>query len=324
MNKKCIGCGSLLQNDDINKDGYVLDINDSICQRCFRIKYYNEYKVTSRNNSDYINIINSIEKEDLVLYVTSLFDIRLDFIDSFKNVIVVLTKRDILPKSIKDYKLINYMKDRYNFTDLEIISSIKNYNLDSLFEKIKKYNQSGNVYVIGSTNSGKSTLINKLIKNYSDSDIEITSSLYPSTTLDKIEINIDNIKIIDTPGLINDGSIINHIDTKTLKNITPKKEIKPRTYQIKGKGSILIDNLVRVDYNTTDTSMTIYIANNVNISFAGKDNNKLLDMTKQSFDLDCDKDIVISDLCFIKFTNEVKLDIYTYDTVDIYERDNLI
>ena len=60
MNKKCIGCGSLLQNDDINKDGYVLDINDSICQRCFRIKYYNEYKVTSRNNSDYINIINSI------------------------------------------------------------------------------------------------------------------------------------------------------------------------------------------------------------------------------------------------------------------------
>ena len=324
MNKRCIGCGSILQDNDINKDGYVLDINDSICQRCFRIKYYNEYKVTSRNNSDYINIINSIGNDDLVLYVTSLFDIRLDFIDSFKSVIVVLTKRDVLPKSIKDYKLINYMKDRYSFTDIEIVSSIKNYNLDSLFYKIKKYNKTGNVYVIGSTNSGKSTLINKLIKNYSDSDIEITSSLYPSTTLDKIEINIDNIKIIDTPGLINDGSIINYIDTKTLKNITPKKEIKPKTYQIKGKGSVLIDDLVRVDYDTIDTSMTIYIANNVNISFAGKDNNKLHDMTKQTFNLDSDKDIVISDLCFLKFTKEVKLNIYTYDNVDIYERDNLI
>jgi len=324
MIKKCIGCGSVLQDIDVEKDGYVLDINSDICMRCFRIKYYNEYKVTTRNNDDYINIINSINKNDLVVYVTSLFDIRLDFIDSFKNVIVVLTKKDILPKSVKDYKLINYIKDRYKCLDIEVISSIKNYNLDSLFNKIKKYNTTGNVYVIGATNSGKSTLINKLIKNYSNSDIEITSSLYPSTTLDKIEINIDNLTIVDTPGLINEGSIINFIDNKTLKSITPKKEIKPRTYQLKGKGSILIDNLVRVDYETIDTSMTIYINNGINISFAGKDNNKLHDMSKQSFDIEKNKDIVISDLCFIKFTNEVKLDIYTFDNVLIYGRDNLI
>lgn len=324
MNKRCVGCGCILQDNDINRDGYVLDINDDICQRCFRIKYYNEYKVTSRNNSDYINIINSIENDDLVVYVTSLLDLRLDFIDSFKNVIIVLTKRDILPKSVKDYKLINYIKERYSCLDIEVISSIKNYNLDSLYDKIIKYNKSGNVYVIGSTNSGKSTLINKLIKNYNDCDIEITSSMYPSTTLDKIEISFDEFKLIDTPGLINNGSIINFIDNKRLKCITPKKEIKPRTYQLKGKGSFIIDDIVRVDYETIDTSMTIYISNGVNISFAGKDNNKLRDMTKQSFNLNNNKDIVISDLCFIKFTNEVKLNIYIYDNVDIYERDNLI
>lgn len=324
MIKKCIGCGCILQSDNKEKDGYILDINSDICQRCFRIKYYNEYKVTTRNNDDYINIINSIKDDDLVVYVTSLFDIRLDFIDSFKNVIVVLTKKDILPKSVKDYKLINYVKDRYKCLDIEVISSVKNYNLDSLFDKIKKYNTTGNVYVIGTTNSGKSTLINKLIKNYSDSDIEITSSLYPSTTLDKIEISIDNLKIIDTPGLINEGSIINFIDNKMLKMITPKKEIKPRTYQLKGKGSIIIDNLVRIDYETLDSSMTIYINNGINISFAGKDNNKLYDMTKMDFEVSKNKDIVISDLCFIKFTKEIKLGIYTFDNVLIYERDNLI
>ena len=324
MNNRCIGCGSILQDKDKNLDGYVLNNDDKLCLRCFRIKYYNEYKVTSRNNNDYINIINSINSEDLVVYVTSLLDIRLDFIDSFKNIIVVLTKRDILPKSIKDYKLINYIKEKYNPLDIEVISSIKNYNLDSLFNKIKKYNNTGNVYVIGATNSGKSTLINKLIKNYSDSDIEITSSLYPSTTLDKIEINIDDLTIIDTPGLINDGSIINNIDNSTLKKITPKKEIKPKTYQIKGKGSILIDNLARVEYGTKDTSMTIYINNGINITFAGKDNNKLKDMSIQKFALEDNKDIVISDLCFIKFTNKVDLKIYTFDNVLIYERDNLI
>ena len=324
MNKKCIGCGCILQDKDVNVDGYVMDINSDICQRCFRIKYYNEYKITSRNNSDYVNILNSINSNDLVVYVTSLFDIRLDFIDSFKNVIVVLTKKDILPKSVKDYKLINYINSRYKCLDVEVISSIKNYNLDSLFDKIKKYNNSGNVYVIGTTNSGKSTLINKLIKNYSDSDIEITSSLYPSTTLDKIEINIDGINIIDTPGLINEGSIINYIDNKMLRSITPKKEIKPRTYQLKGNGSISVGDLVRIDYECVDTSMTIYVNNGINVSFLGKDNDKLHDMNKQYFDIEKDKDIVISDLCFIKFTKEVKLNIYTFDNVMIYDRDNLI
>jgi len=324
MNRKCIGCGSLLQNKDSNKDGYILNINDDICKRCFRLKYYNEYKVTTRNNDDYMNIINSINRDDLVVYVTSLFDIRLDFIDSFKNVIVVLTKRDILPKSVKDYKLINYIKNRYKCLEVFIVSSVKNYNLDNLYDGIKKHNVNGNVYVVGTTNSGKSTLINKLIKNYSDNDIEITSSIYPSTTLDKIEILIDDFKIIDTPGLINDGSIINYIDNRKLKQITCKKEIKPRTYQINGKGSIIIDDLVRIDYETLDSSMTIYIENNINISFAGKDNQKLLDKTKQSFELSNNKDIVISDLCFIKFTKSVKLNIYTYPGLLVYERDNLI
>ena len=27
---KCIGCGSILQDTDKNKDGYVLDINDKL------------------------------------------------------------------------------------------------------------------------------------------------------------------------------------------------------------------------------------------------------------------------------------------------------
>lgn len=68
------------------------------------------------------------------------------------------------------------------------------------------------------TNSGKSTLINKLIKNYTDKQLEVTTSLYPSTTLNKIEINLDNLKIIDTPGLLNEGSILNNLSLKEIKN----------------------------------------------------------------------------------------------------------
>lgn len=320
---KCIGCGSILQDTDENKDGYVLDINDKLCQRCFRIRYYNEYKNTIRDNNDYLKILDSINNDDLVVYVTSLLDIRLDYIDSFKNVIVVLTKRDILPKSVKDEKLIKYIKSRYNPLEVIVVSSIKNYNIDYLFNTLKQYKKN-NIYVVGTTNGGKSTLINKLIKNYSDNDVVITSSMYPSTTLDKIEINILGLNIIDTPGLINKGSIVNYIDNNLLKKITIKKEIKPKTYQLNGKGSILIEDLIRLDYDTKGTSMTIYVNNLVNIRFLGKDNNKLLEGKCNKFSLDNNKDIVISDLCFIKFTKNVNLNIYSNYDVLIYERDNLI
>ncbi len=320
---KCIGCGSILQDTDENKDGYVLDINDKLCQRCFRIRYYNEYKNTIRDNNDYLKILDSINNDDLVVYVTSLLDIRLDYIDSFKNVIVVLTKRDILPKSVKDEKLIKYIKSRYNPLEVIVVSSVKNYNIDYLFDTLRQYKMN-NIYVVGTTNGGKSTLINKLIKNYSDNDVVITSSMYPSTTLDKIEINILGLNIIDTPGLINKGSIVNYIDNNLLKKITIKKEIKPKTYQLNGKGSILIEDLIRLDYDTKGTSMTIYVNNLVNIRFLGKDNNKLLEGKCNKFSLDNNKDIVISDLCFIKFTKNVNLNIYSNYDVLIYERDNLI
>lgn len=320
---KCIGCGSILQDTDKNKDGYVLDINDKLCQRCFRIRYYNEYKNTIRDNNDYLKILDSINNDDLVVYVTSLLDIRLDYIDSFKNVIVVLTKRDILPKSVKDEKLIKYIKSRYNPLEVIVVSSVKNYNIDYLFDILRQYKKK-NIYVVGTTNGGKSTLINKLIKNYSDNDVVITSSMYPSTTLDKIEINILGLNIIDNPGLINKGSIVNYIDNNLLKKITIKKEIKPKTYQLNGKGSILIEDLIRLDYDTKGTSMTIYVNNLVNIRFLGKDNNKLLDGKCNKFSLDNNKDIVISDLCFIKFTKSVNLNIYSNYDVLIYERDNLI
>lgn len=320
---KCIGCGSILQDADKNKDGYVLDINDKLCQRCFRIRYYNEYKNTIRDNNDYLKILDSINNDDLVVYVTSLLDIRLDYIDSFKNVIVVLTKRDILPKSVKDEKLIKYIKSRYNPLEVIVVSSVKNYNIDYLFDTLRQYKKN-NIYVVGTTNGGKSTLINKIIKNYSDNDVVITSSMYPSTTLDKIEINILGLNVIDTPGLINKGSIVNYIDNNLLKKITIKKEIKPKTYQLNGKGSILIEDLIRLDYDTKGTSMTIYVNNLVNIRFLGKDNNKLLDGKCNKFSLDNNKDIVISDLCFIKFTKNVNLNIYSNYDVLIYERDNLI
>ena len=108
---------------------------------------------------------------------------------------------------------------------------------------------SKNVYVVGHTNVGKSSLINKLIKNYSVNENELTISPLPSTTLNKIEIELnENLVLIDTPGLVDRGNLVNYIDNDLLKKINPKKEIKPKTFQIKKNQCLVIDNLFRIDY----------------------------------------------------------------------------
>lgn len=325
---KCIGCGVTLQDKDSNILGYTKDITNDLCERCFRIRNYNEYKFVSKDNNEYISILKEVSKtNDLVVLVVDLFNISKNIEDISKylnnNILLVLSKRDILPKSCYDQKFIEYFKHyNLNLIDTIIISSNKNYNLDSLYNKINEYKTSNKVYVVGFTNSGKSTLINKILYNYSSNDTKITTSNLPSTTIDSIEVKVnDELTLIDTPGLIDIGDISNIVDGNILKRIIPSKEIKPITYQVKGKQTILIDDLVRLDIE--DNDLTMYVSSNLNIKRVYKDINSLKDKKKYEFNLKENSDIVIQGLGFIKFTKSSKVEVYT-DLAFVYERKNLI
>lgn len=326
MIKKCSGCGIELQDKNKNALGYVDNLEKNICERCFKLSNYGEYQQVSLTNNDYLKIMLSINKDNLIVYVTDILDLNLDNLNYFHKVLLVVTKRDILPKSIKDQKIINYIKEKYsNIIDIIIVSSIHNYNLDNLYNKILEYNNTKEVYIVGATNSGKSTLVNKLIKNYSTNTTQITTSMYPSTTLNKVAVQLNDFTIIDTPGLITKNSIINDLNSKDLKKITSKKEIKPKTCQIEKFGSIIIDKFLRIDYETkTKNSMVIYMSNNLNIRYNSYKNNTLKNLPLQEIILDSNKDLVIEGLGFIKFTKPINLKIYIPEEIKISIRDNLI
>ena len=324
---KCLGCGILLQTENKEIIGYTTKIESNLCERCFRLKNYGEYKRVTLDNNDYQKIINNIPSNALVIYVTDILSLNLVNLPKKKNLILVLTKYDILPKSTKEEKIITKLKKIVpNIIDILVISSLKNYNIDKLYNMINKYSKGNDIYLVGNTNSGKSTLLNKLIQNYSDNiNHNITVSMYPSTTLDKLEVKLNKLTIIDTPGLIDEGSYVNILSPKDLKMVTPKKEIKPRSCQVTGKGSIMIGHFARIDYETSETnSFVIYTAPTVVSNFISSKNNAYKDLVPHKYSLTNNQDIVLPGLGFIKFTKPISITIYTNKYVKPYTRNNLI
>lgn len=333
MNKKCLGCGVELQDENMLLDGYTVNLENDLCQRCFRLKNYGEYQATTKTNEEYQQILEAVGKtKDLVVYVTDVLNVEQDLYDIRKflpnKILLVLNKRDVIPKSVKDEKLIQYFKDKYDFfNDIVVVSCEKNMNIDHLLNRIKFFQVTKQVYVVGHTNAGKSSLINKLIKNYSDSKQELTISPLPSTTLNLINIEIsDYLTIIDTPGLIDEGSITNYVDNELLKVITPKKEIKTKTYQLRRGQSIIIGDLVRIDYvDGEKNSFTLYISNDIKTKrIISSRHDDLKNLAKRTYQLPFNQDIVIKGLGFIKVVNRGVVDIYLNQRVETFLRDNLI
>lgn len=333
MNKKCLGCGVELQDENMLLDGYTVNLENDLCQRCFRLKNYGEYQATTKTNEEYQQILEAVGKtKDLVVYVTDVLNVEQDLYDIRKflpnKILLVLNKRDVIPKSVKDEKLIQYFKDKYDFfNDIVVVSCEKNMNIDHLLNRIKFFQVTKQVYVVGHTNAGKSSLINKLIKNYSDSKQELTISPLPSTTLNLINIEInDYLTIIDTPGLIDEGSITNYVDNELLKIITPKKEIKTKTYQLRRGQSIIIGDLVRIDYvDGEKNSFTLYISNDIKTKrIISSRHDDLKNLAKRTYQLPFNQDIVVKGLGFIKVVNRGVVDIYLNQRVETFLRDNLI
>ena len=112
-----------------------------------------------------------------------------------------------------------------------------------------------------------------------------------------------------------------------VKKISPKTEIKPRTYQLKKNQSILIEKLIRIDYVEGEkNSFTLYVSNDVKVKRLLNlfHNNELKEKTKISYQMKYDEDLVINGLGFIKIVNKGTIDVYLDSGVDTYTRRSLI
>ena len=313
MTKKCIGCGAELTLEK-GKLGYTKDIESDLCMRCFNIKNYNKYEKV-----DHLEEINTIIKEvkasnDIVIFVVDVFNLSnkikeiVDYLNN--NVILCITKYDLV--DIDESKILNYLN--INTLGTIVISSKNNYNLDNLMELIEENKKSNNVYLVVYTNAGKSTLINKIIKNYSNNNYELTTSVLPSTTLNFVKVNVnDNLTLIDTPGIIV-SNIIDYLDEEEIKKVIPKKKIKPQIYQIKTEQTIMVDNFLGIKIKPYNT-VVFYGADGLKYTRYYNDIETSLKIKK--IKVSDNSELIVNGFGIIKIKKQTEVQLYLQGNIDI-------
>ncbi|MDW7613389.1 ribosome biogenesis GTPase YqeH [Peribacillus simplex] len=279
----CIGCGVKVQTEDPKELGFApesaLEKESIVCQRCFKLKHYNEVQDVSLTDDDFLKILNKVgETDSLIVKIVDIFDFNGSWLPGLhrfvgrNDVLLIGNKVDLLPKSVKPNKLINWMKQSskelgLNPIDVLLVSAEKGKHILEAADAIERYRKGKDVYVVGCTNVGKSTFINRLIKEVSGEGDIITTSHFPGTTLDMIEIPLDDGQaLIDTPGIINHHQMAHYVDKRDFKVIMPKKEIKPRVYQLNEGQTLFFGGLARLDYVSGGRrSLTCYLSNELNI-----------------------------------------------------------
>lgn len=276
--QRCAGCGIALQFERPDLPGYVPESARSrdsvICQRCFRIKNYNDASTVAIDQDDFLRMLGGIASTDsLVVHIVDLFDFEGSIISGLQRfvgnnpVLLVVNKIDLLPKVTNWNRLRNWVQKQARLNGLKVAdvvlcSARRNIGFDKVVERVAELRGHRDVYVVGATNVGKSTLINRLIADYSDLNRELTVSRYPGTTLDAIRIPLDDGKsIIDTPGIVYRSRLSEIVPRESLNAVLPEKPLKPLTYQLNAGQTIFLGGLVRFDFVEGERqSFTIYVS----------------------------------------------------------------
>lgn len=366
----CIGCGARLQSVEEDKAGYLpssvlerdLSEDDEIyCRRCFRLRHYNEVSDIELTDDDFLTMLNNISSKDaLIVNLVDVFDLNGTMISGMQRfagdnpLLIVGNKIDLIPNIISQGKIRQWLTEQVHAIGLrpkqvELVSALRSSSVKDLMKKIDQERNGKDVYIVGTTNVGKSTLINQIINIATESQNLITTSYFPGTTLGMIEIPLDDgSHLIDTPGIIQRNNLTHYLEAKELKKVIPKKEIKPKNYQLEEEQTVFLEGLARFDYISGNgkESFVFYLSNDLNLHRTKLENaddlyqrqlGKLLkppmedslknfpDLKEHQFTINEPKDIVISGLGWVSVhAISAKVSIWVPEGVEVYLRKAMI
>lgn len=215
----CPGCGVLLQSQDPDKPGYLPDRDMKVCQRCFRLTHYNDALHVTVSTQDYVRMLSELKaKRALILLMVDVLDFpsslfpNLSELLSYRSIVLIIgNKADLLSDAEKGEVWTKYSEfivteakrsslQGCKIKGVHFISAKTGQGMDKLIDYIMKdWGNRGDIYLLGCTNVGKSSLFNQLMKLICGSDkLDHTSpatiSRWPGTTLNLLKFPLVSVR----------------------------------------------------------------------------------------------------------------------------------
>ena len=374
MIEKCLGCNAIIQFDDSKKPGYIKrevyqkrkeENKEILCERCFRLKHYNEVEKVTIDEEGFLDLVKeNLTNNMLVCYIVDLFDLSGTFIKNLNDIfphnhiLVIGNKYDLFMRSNRPTKLKKYLNDLLDEYDIKPVGTVITSANDEktaikVYEAINKiivsYNLSKEVFFFGVSNSGKTTLlksIGSLFDNEETKDLLVSKAV--STTLGLTRIDLGDLVIVDSPGLVNDKEFTYYLNKKTIDYIMPKDVVKATVFQLNPYQKIFIEGFASVSLLKSEnkkTSLAFYLANNIKLHRTKYEDNddfyndhlkdlfskpskseraKLGVLVKREFDLTEDEEIIIAGLGFIETNSKCHIEVKTFEKINVEIRKKMI
>lgn len=204
-----------LQGDAQNQTRKDISTSTVICQRCFSLLHYNTALKITLKSDDYLTHLHHLrDKRALILLMVDVIDFPVSLFPELKTLIhpanpvmIVANKTDLLPKNLqpefwKHFETMIVKECQRSslagckISGVQFTSAKSGQGVTELTKSIlTSWGNRGDIYLLGCTNVGKSTLFNKLLVTICgarpgeismDDNIatpSATISQWPSTTL---------------------------------------------------------------------------------------------------------------------------------------------
>ena len=174
---------SVDQNDTTESSSTSTIANPIICQRCFSLKQYNTALNISLSSDDYLRYLGHLRDKDALILLMldvsdfpgSIFPDLHTLISPSSQIVIVANKVDLIPRDVSNNFWKQFQKmlvreckrlslgDR-NIARVHFVSAKTGLGVSELADDIiASWGSRGDVYLLGCTNAGKSTLFNRLL-----------------------------------------------------------------------------------------------------------------------------------------------------------------
>ncbi|MDY2728404.1 MAG: hypothetical protein SOV26_05410 [Candidatus Onthovivens sp.] len=295
---RCYRCGVILQTDDPTAEGYISrDIVEKypdgllLCNNCFENERFNDTPQEPKFEEEFQTILDTVKKTNgLIVYVIDVFSFEGSFITKLNHsikdldVLVVANKRDLMPKNTNDDELINYLWHRTRMVNLKVrdivlTSTNTGYNIDYMFQKIMNLAGNRDVYFLGASVSGKTSLINQLLKFYKNNTNKLILRVpFKGTNLQALRIPITNkTYIYELPGTDINNSVLSKVERSVQNIISPKKAVEARKIGLFPNSTIALGNLAFIELlGEKKTNINLFASNFIEVKFKRWDSEKYL------------------------------------------------